>query len=53
MLVIFAAVRPTTGEDFALVLPEVSTVAMAIFLEGFAGARPEHVHAVMVLDQAG
>ncbi len=53
MLVIFAAMRPATGEDVALVLPEVSTVAMAIFLEGFAGARPAHVHAVMALDRAG
>ena len=53
MLVIFAAVRPATGEDFAHVLPEVSTVAMAIFLEGFAGALPAHVRAVMALDQAG
>ncbi len=53
MLVIFTAVRPVTGEDFALVLPEVSTIAMAIFLEGFAGALPAHVHAVMALDQAG
>ena len=26
---------------------------MAIFLEGFAGARPAHVHAVMPLDWAG
>ena len=53
MLVIFVAVRPATGEDFALVLPEVSTVAMAIFLEGVAGALPAHVHAVMALDRAG
>ncbi len=53
MLVIFAAVRPATGEDLALVLPQVLTVAMAIFLEGFAGALPAHVHAVMALDQAG
>ncbi len=53
MLVIFAAVRPATGEDVALVLPEVSTVAMAIFLESFAGARPAHVHGVMALERAG
>ena len=45
--------RPATGEDFALVLPEVSTVAMAIFLEGVAGALPAHVHGVMALDRAG
>ncbi len=53
MLVIFAAVRTATGEDVALVLLELSTVAMAIFLEGFAGALPAHVLGVMALDQAG
>ncbi len=47
MLVIFAAMRPATGEDFTLVLPEVSTIAMAIFLEGVAGALPA------ALDQVG
>ena len=35
---IFAAVHPATGEDVALALPEVSTIAMAIFLEGVAAA---------------
>ncbi len=53
MLVIFAAMRPATGEDVALVLLELSTVAMAIFLESFAGARPAYVHAVMALERAG
>ncbi len=53
MLAIVAAMRPATGEDVALVLPEVSTVAMAIFLEDFAGARPAHVHGVMALERAG
>ncbi len=53
MLVIVAAMRPATGEDVALVLPEVSTIAMTIFLESFAGARAAHVHAVMALERAG
>ena len=50
---IFAAVRPATGEDFALVLPWVSSTAMSRFLADFAQTLPEDTHAVMVLDQAG
>ena len=50
---IFAAVRPATGEDFALVLPRVSAEAMSTFLAEFAQTIPEDMHAVMVLDQAG
>ena len=50
---IFAAVRPATGEDFALVLPWVSTAAMSRFLADFAQTLPEDAHAVLVLDQAG
>jgi transposase len=50
---IFAAVRPSTGEDFALVLPWVSTAAMSTFLAGFAETVPADTHVVMVLDQAG
>jgi hypothetical protein len=50
---IFAAVRPATGEDFALVLPWVSSAAMSRFLADFAQTLPEDTHAVMVLDQAG
>ena len=49
---IFAAVRPATGEDFALVLPRVSTAAMSRFLADFAETLPEETHAVLVLDQA-
>ena len=50
---IFTAVRPTTGEDFTLVLPEVSTRAMRLFLDQFADRLPEDTHAVVVLDGAG
>ena len=50
---IFAAVRPATGEDFALVLPWVSSAAMSRFLTDFAATIPEDTHAVLVLDQAG
>jgi putative transposase len=50
---LFAAVRPGTGDDFALVLPEVSTAAMQTFLDGFAATLAADVHAIIVLDQAG
>ena len=50
---IFAAVRPATGEEFALVLPWVSTAAMTQFLAEFAAQLPPDTHAVLVLDQAG
>lgn len=50
---LFAAVRPATGQGFALVLPEVSTVAMQAFLDGFAATLDADEHAAMVLDQAG
>jgi hypothetical protein len=50
---IFAAVRPATGEDCALVLPRVSTAAMSRFLADFAQTLREDTHAVLVLDQAG
>ena len=33
---LFGAVRPATGEGFALVLPEVSTAAMQAFLDRLA-----------------
>jgi transposase len=50
---LFAAVRPATGDSFALVLPEVSTVAMNAFLAQFATTLAKDEHAVMVLDCAG
>jgi len=50
---IFAAVRPATGEDFALVLPHVSAAAMSEFLRRFAATRPANEHVIMVLDGAG
>ena len=50
---IFAAVRPSTGDDFALVLPRVSAKAMSTFLAEFAKTIPDKTHAVMVLDGAG
>ena len=50
---LFGAVRPATGEGFALVLPAVLTAATAAFLERFASTRGPDAHAVLVLDQAG
>ena len=45
--------EPATGRSTALVLPEVSTEAMSVFLERFAAERTPDEHAVLVLDQAG
>ena len=50
---LFAAVRPATGQSFALVLPELSTEAMQIFLDQFAAKLASDEHAALVLDQAG
>jgi hypothetical protein len=50
---LFGGVRPATGGDFALVLPEASTCTMQAFLDQFADASSEDAHAVLVLDRAG
>ena len=50
---LFATVCPGTGQNFALVLPEVSTRSMQVFLDRFAATLAPDEHAVMVLDQAG
>jgi len=50
---LFAAVQPATGQSFALVLPEVSTVAMQAFLDRFSKTLAADEHTVMVVDQAG
>ena len=50
---LFGAVRPATGQGFALVLPEVSTAAMGVFLTELARAVPAGTHAALVLDGAG
>ena len=49
---IHAAVRPASGDNFALVLPHANTAAMTVFLDRFAETRPS-AHAVMVVDGAG
>ena len=50
---LFAAVRPATGQSFALVLPDLSTIAMQAFLDRFSTMLDTDEHAVMVMDQAG
>jgi hypothetical protein len=50
---LFGAVCPARDTGVALVLPEVSTVAMNLFLAELAAAVPARTHAVLVLDRAG
>ena len=50
---LFGAVCPERDTGVALVLPEVSTAAMDLFLAELARAVPAGVHAVLVLDRAG
>ena len=50
---LFGAVCPGRGEGVALVLPEVSTAAMDVFLAELARAVPAGTHAALVLDGAG
>ncbi len=48
-----AVVQPATGEDFCLVMPEISTAVMNTFLAGFSATRAADEHALMVMDGAG
>jgi transposase len=50
---IFGAVEPGTDNAFALIMPEVSTDAMQIYLDKFAETIGSDEHVAMVLDQAG
>ena len=50
---LFAAVRPATGENFAWIMPHVSTEAMGLFLDRFSVSLAPDEHAVLVLDGAG
>ena len=50
---LFGAVCPERGEGVALVLPEVSTAAMGVFLAELSRAVPAGTHAALVLDGAG
>ena len=50
---VFAAVEPATGQSACLVLPEVSTVAMQVFLDSFSATLAPDVQAALVVDGAG
>src|SRR4051794_11333022 len=50
---LFGAVCPERGEGVALVLPEVSTAAMDVFLAELSRAVPAGTRAALVLDGAG
>jgi hypothetical protein len=50
---LFAAACPERDAAVGLVLPEVSTAAMNLFLAAVAQDVPPGTHAVLVLDQAG
>ncbi|HEX8375964.1 MAG TPA: IS630 family transposase [Geminicoccaceae bacterium] len=50
---LFGAVCPERDAGVALVLPEVSTRAMNLFLAELSRAVPAGTHAVLVLDRAG
>ena len=50
---LFGAVCPERGEGVALVLPEVSTAAMDVFLAELSRAVPAGTHAALILDGAG
>jgi putative transposase len=48
-----AAVEPMSGQNFCLVLPEVSTAAMNLFLRRFSETLPADTHAVLTPGGAG
>jgi DDE superfamily endonuclease len=50
---VFAAVEPATGQSACLVLPEVSTTAMQVFLDSFSATLAPDVQAALVVDGAG
>jgi DDE superfamily endonuclease len=50
---LFGAVCPERDTGVALVLPEVSTVAMGVFLAALSCTLAAGTHAVLVLDRAG
>ena len=45
--------QPKTGGAFALVLPELNTATMQLFLDQFAATLATDKHAAMIVDQAG
>ena len=45
--------RRRAGATFVLVLPELNTATVQLFLDRFAATLPAGEHAAMVMDQAG
>jgi len=52
-LFVLVAVCAATGMASALIMPELNTAVVNLFLEQFAGERPSGVHAVLIWDGAG
>ena len=50
---LFAASEVETDHAFALILPEVHTNAMQVFLDRFAATIPDSDHVALFLDRAG
>jgi hypothetical protein len=50
---IFAAAEPNTDNAFALIMPEVSTEAMQVYLDEFAKTIAFDDHVLLVMDRAG
>jgi transposase len=50
---LFAASEVETDNAFALILPEVHTDAMQVFLDRFAATIPDTDHVALFLDRAG
>jgi transposase len=52
-LYVLMAVCVSTGSASALIMPELNTVVLNLFLEQFARELPKGVHAVLIWDGAG
>ena len=52
-LYVLAAVCAATGAVSALIMPELNTAVVNLFLEQFARELPAGVHAVLIWDGAG
>ena len=52
-LYVLMAVCVTTGTASALIMPELNTMVLNMFLEQFARELPKGVHAVLIWDGAG
>ena len=50
---IYGAVEPGTDNAFALVLPEVNTTSMQLYIDSFAKTIGADEHVALFLDQAG